>query len=185
MSLSGKALEAILELDDKDISSQDGVKLIVEKLNILYQKDELHEKFQDLENFESYRRASNTDIQQFLIEFDQRYHKLQRHQTTISEELLGFKLLKVANLSSHHEQLLKATITHIGYETKAKIKSVFSNEVQTPAAFENEVKMKAEPTFLTKESTSDEDEEYENNDEESANSSKFYQWHHNLPGTPN
>ena len=164
MSLSGKALEAILELDDKDISSQDGVKLIVEKLNILYQKDELHEKFQDLENFESYRRASDTDIQQFLIEFDQRYHKLQRHQTTISEELLGFKLLKVANLSSHHEQLLKA-----------KIKSVFSNEVQTPAAFENEVKMKAEPTFLTKESTSDEDEEYENNDEESANSSKFYQ----------
>ena len=62
-SLSGKALEAILELDDKDISSQDGVKLIVEKLNILYKKDELHEKFQDLENFESYRRASDTDIQ--------------------------------------------------------------------------------------------------------------------------
>ena len=111
MSLSGKALEAILELDDKDISSQDGVKLIVEKLNILYQKDELHEKFQDLENFESYRRASDTDIQQFLIEFDQRYHKLQRHQTTISEELLGFKLLKVANLSSHHEQLLTTFIS--------------------------------------------------------------------------
>ena len=113
VSLSGKALEAILELDDKDISSQDGVKLIVEKLNILYKKDELHEKFQDLENFESYRRASDTDIQQFLIEFDQRYHKLKRHQTTISEDRLGFKLLKAANLSSHHEQLLKATITHI------------------------------------------------------------------------
>ena len=112
-SLSGKALEAILELDDKDISSQDGVKLIVEKLNILYKKDELHEKFQDLENFESYRRASDTDIQQFLIEFDRRYHKLKRHQTTISEDRLGFKLLKAANLSSHHEQLLKATITHI------------------------------------------------------------------------
>ena len=112
-SLSGKALEAILELDDKDISSQDGVKLVVEKLNILYKKDELHEKFQDLENFESYRRASDTDIQQFLIEFDRRYHKLKRHQTTISEDRLGFKLLKAANLSSHHEQLLKATITHI------------------------------------------------------------------------
>ena len=150
-SLSGKALEAILELDDKDISSQDGVKLIVEKLNILYKKDELHEKFQDLENFESYRRASDTDIQQFLIEFDQRYHKLKRHQTTISEDRLGFKLLKAANLSSHHEQLLKATITHIDQETiKAKIKSIFSNEVQTPAAFENEVKIKDEPTFLTR-----------------------------------
>ena len=38
MSLSGKALEAILELDDKDISSKDGVKLIVEKLKCLIQK---------------------------------------------------------------------------------------------------------------------------------------------------
>ena len=160
MSLSGKALEAIRELDDKDISSQDGVKLIVEKLNILYKKDELHETFQDLENFKSYRRASDTNIQQFLIEFNQRYHKLKRHQTTISEDLLGFKLLKAANLSSHYEQLIKATISHKDYEAiKAKIKSIFSDEVQTPAAFEHEVKSKAEPTFLTKESTSEEDEE--------------------------
>ena len=62
MSLPGKAREAILELEDKDISSKDGVKLIVEKLNILSKKDELHEKFQDLENFEFYRRASDTNI---------------------------------------------------------------------------------------------------------------------------
>ena len=128
MSLSGKALEATLELDDKDISSKDGIKLIAKKLNILYKKDELHENFQDLENFESYRRASDTNIQQFLIEFDQCYHKLKQHQTAVSEDLLGFKLLKAANLSSHHEQLIKATITHIDYETtKAKIKSTNSS----------------------------------------------------------
>ena len=62
MPLSGKALESILELDDKDITSQDGVKLIVEKLNILYKNDELHKKFQGLKNFESYRRASDANI---------------------------------------------------------------------------------------------------------------------------
>ena len=49
ISLSGKALEATLELQDKDISSQHGVKLIVEKLTSYTKKDELHEKFQDLE----------------------------------------------------------------------------------------------------------------------------------------
>ena len=43
MSLSGKALKAILKLDDKDISRKDGFKLIVEKLNILYKKDELQD----------------------------------------------------------------------------------------------------------------------------------------------
>ena len=63
MSVSGKTLKAILELDDQDISSKDGFKLIFEKLIILYKKDELHEMFQDFENFESYRRASGTNIQ--------------------------------------------------------------------------------------------------------------------------
>ena len=63
----------------------------------------------------------------------------------------------------------KSTITHIDYETiKAKIKSIFSNKVQTLAAFEHEVEIKAEPTFLPKESTSEEDEEYENIDAESV-----------------
>ena len=71
MSLSGKALEAILELDDKNISNQDGFKPIAEKLNILYKNDELHEKFQDLEDLESYKRASKTNIQQFLIALPQ------------------------------------------------------------------------------------------------------------------
>ena len=98
-------------------------------MNISYKKDELHYKFQDLDNFESYRRASETNIQQFLIKFDQCYHKLKRHQTTVSEDLVGFKLLKAGNLS----------------------------KVQIPAAFEHEVKIKAESTFLKKESTSDED----------------------------
>ena len=36
-------------------------------LNMLYKKDELHEKFQDLESFKSYKRASDTNIQQVLI----------------------------------------------------------------------------------------------------------------------
>ena len=49
ISLSGKALEATLELHDEDIPSQHGVKLIVEKLTSYTKMDELHEKFQDLE----------------------------------------------------------------------------------------------------------------------------------------
>ena len=44
-----------------------------------------------------------TQTSQFLIEFDQRYHKLKQHQTKISENLLGFKLMKATKLLSHHE----------------------------------------------------------------------------------
>ena len=57
MSLEGKALDTILELDDKDISHKDGVTMIINKLNKLYKKDELNEKFEDLEKFENYKRS--------------------------------------------------------------------------------------------------------------------------------
>ena len=129
MSLEGKALDTILELDDKDISHKDGVTLIINKLNKLYKKDKLNKKFQDLEKFENYKRSSETPMQQFLADFDQAHNKLKRHGITICNDLLGFKLLKAANLSSHHEQLIKATINEVSYECIiTKIKSIFSND---------------------------------------------------------
>ena len=120
MSLEGQALDTILELDDKDISHEDGVSIIINKLNNLYKKDELNEKFEDLERFESYKRSSETQMQQFIADFDQTYNKLKRHGITICNDLLGFKLLKAANLSSHHEQLIKATITEVSYDNIKK-----------------------------------------------------------------
>ena len=55
MSLEDKALDTILELDDTDISHENGVNLIINKLNKLYKKDELNEKFEDLENLKTTR----------------------------------------------------------------------------------------------------------------------------------
>ena len=166
MSLSGKALETILELEDTIITGENGVKHILNKLDIIYKKDELHEKFQDLENFESYKRTSETNIHDFLIEFDQRYTKLRKYQITMTEDLLGLKLLRAANLNNQHEQLIKATITTINYENiKQKIKSVFSFENETPTS-EQQIRVKIEPTFYTKEDTSEEEDEFENNDTE-------------------
>ena len=95
----------------------------------MYKKDELNEKFEDLEKFENYKRSSETPMQQFLADFDQAYNKLKRLGITICNDLLGFKLLKAANLSSHHEQLIKATINEVSYECIInKIKSIFSND---------------------------------------------------------
>ena len=84
MSLEGKALDTILELDDKDISHKDGVTMIINKLNKLYKKDELNEKFEDLEKFENYKRSPETPMQQFLADFHQAYNKLKRHGISVT-----------------------------------------------------------------------------------------------------
>lgn len=73
---------------------------------------------------------------------------------------MGFKLLKVANLSHHCEQLVKATITEVRYDNIIKkINPIFSSETEKSST--QELQIKAEPTYYTKETTSDE-EDYDN-----------------------
>ena len=66
MSLEGKALDTILEFDDKDMLDDNGITTIINKLNSIYKKGELNEKFEDLECFESYKRSPETQMQQFV-----------------------------------------------------------------------------------------------------------------------
>lgn len=95
----------ILESVNNVIANKDGAKLIVAKFNSLYKKNELHEIIQDIKAFGSYKRASDTNIQKILITFNQRYHKFERPQTAITKDLIGFKLLKAAKLSSDPNSL--------------------------------------------------------------------------------
>ena len=57
LALDGEAQEAALELSSADISSEEGVTKIIERLDRIYAKDKLTEKFDAIEKFESYKRT--------------------------------------------------------------------------------------------------------------------------------
>ena len=76
-------------------------------------------KFEALELFEQYKRPTSTSIQEFLVEFDKSYG------TTMSTDMLGYRLLKSANLTVQNEQLIKAT-TELTYQSiKDPLKKIF------------------------------------------------------------
>ena len=55
LSLEGEAQDAILKLKINDITDKDGVDKVIERLNSLYKKDEVTEKYNALESFETYK----------------------------------------------------------------------------------------------------------------------------------
>lgn len=61
-------------------------------------------------------RLPEIQMQQFVAEFEEAYNKVKRHGMTSSNDFLGFKLLKAANLPHFYEQLIKATITEVSYD---------------------------------------------------------------------
>ena len=74
-------------------------------------------------------RKPNTSIQEHIHEFDKLHHKLQSHGTTISEDLLAFKLLKSCKLSNQDEKPSKGTVTELKLKNmKEQLKKIFPDK---------------------------------------------------------
>ena len=147
LSLEGKAQEVALQLNSNEISDEAGAQNIITKLNSLYKKDALIEKFNDVESYETYKRPSGSSMKNFIIEFEKRLYKVKSHGIQPSDDLSAYRLLKAANLSSSHEQLVKATINSLSLdEVKTKLSKIFSEDSNVADSMDK-ITLKEESTF--------------------------------------
>ena len=75
LSLEGEAQDAVLKLEPNQRTDRNWVKTIIDRLNEIYKKDELTQKYNALEAFETYRRQPNLKIRDFFTEFEKKYTK--------------------------------------------------------------------------------------------------------------
>ena len=137
LTLEGAAEEAALELDVSVINSNDGLKSIIQQLDKRYIKDRTLEKFQALEAFDSYQRKPERSINEHIHDLEKLYFKLKSHGTTISEDLLAYKLLKSVSVSPADEKLAKGTTNEFTFVSmKSQLKKIFpdANSISSPAA---------------------------------------------------
>ena len=145
-SLEGRALDAVLELDDKEINADDGVEKIIVKLDALFKKNTLTEKIECIEQFESIIRPEHKSVKDYIAEFDKCINKLRVHKIEYPEDVKGFKLLKGANVQPNEEKLIRATIDDITYDrVLKKLKDVYGQEKPSQPSFN----LKAESTLYT------------------------------------
>ena len=168
-SLSGKALEAVMQLSDAEINCNDGCKNVMAKLDEIYQKNTLTKKIEEIENFETLRRKDDSSIKVFIIDFERCVSKLKIHKIEYPSDVRGYKLLKGANLPPSEEKMVRASCETIDYDTVCKkLKSMYGDDKQsTTDSFD----LKNEPTFLAEAPDYEEgiirgeDDEYEHEDE--------------------
>ena len=72
LSLEDKAQDVALQIPRDQLAQENGVELIIQRLDKIFKKDELSQKFNSLEAFESYRRPENTSIGDFITGFEKR-----------------------------------------------------------------------------------------------------------------
>ena len=98
LSLEVELQDVVLELETCAISGGDGEDKIT-MFKLIYNKDELSEKYNALESFEKYRNSYSTSIPDSLTEFKKSYNKTKSYANIWSDDLLAYRLLKSANLS--------------------------------------------------------------------------------------
>ena len=125
----------MLRVPKEEIIKEDGIHKIILKLNELYKKDSILSKFQTLDSFKTFKHPSGMSLQKFINEFDRRLYNVKTFGTTMSSNILGYRLLKAANLSPNDEHLIKATLTqtlHYSF-VKELLKQSFSDSRQAVA----------------------------------------------------
>ena len=87
-SLEDEALDAVLEIDESDITKENGADFIIELLNRLFKKDSTVTTYQALEAFMTFKRPSNRSIQAYFNEFDKRLFKTKSYGNMMSDDIL-------------------------------------------------------------------------------------------------
>ena len=104
LTLEGKAREAILEMDALSLNTENGMKLMYEKLDTLYKDDKPQSALISYETFEKYQRPSDMSVCDYLIEFDRLTARLSDYEIKLPEPVLAYRALKSVNLSQENEQ---------------------------------------------------------------------------------
>jgi hypothetical protein len=106
------------ELTLDELKGEHGLEHLIEFLDKNLQEDDLLDSCEKYEHFEDYKRAANHNINEYINEFDLRYHKILKKNMVLPQEILAFRLLKCANITKEERLLV---MTGMDYNNKATI----------------------------------------------------------------
>ena len=132
----------------------DCIKDLIECFDQLFRKDETCSAYEANETFEKFVRPPSMSISDYIIQFELLYTKAKSHNMEILDGVLAYHLLNHANLSEHHKQLVRATVTHMKYSVmEDQLRKVFANTARISHTKE-EPPVKLEPcgSFCTQNS---------------------------------
>ena len=153
LTLTGQAKEVANQVSTEDKKKENGVEILLEKLDEAFMKEPERRKFMAYQSFEECVRKDDMSICEFMREFDMKYYKMKEKGMELPDEVLAFRLVKNCALSDiQREQVMAASKPLSFKEVRSTLKRMFessggtglSNEVGLQA-----IKVKAEPVYMS------------------------------------
>ena len=127
LSLEGDARDAVLSIGKENLKSAEGYKLIVEKLDSLYAKDDSQMAYLTIDQFFKYRRPLDMPVDEFLRKFELLKTRVEAFNLKIDEHILAYLLINCANMPEKKTDVVKACMKELTFkEIRAKIVAIYS-----------------------------------------------------------
>ena len=130
LSLTGKAQKASEELGIEVLKTDQGMTELMKRLDRLYLQNSGLRQFNAFYNLNYFRRSEETNLHDFMGEFEHMYFKLEKENVKLPDTVIAFCLLSCCNLSETDRNLVMVGQDEITYDNmKAAILRVFGNRV--------------------------------------------------------
>ena len=127
LALKGQARDVVRNLKPADIGTATGYDLLIKELDRVYLKDNSTQAFVAFKDFYEYKRSSGQNFSEFIVEYDQRYNKLEKYDMALPQGVQAFFLLKAANLPADSEKLARATAKLEYNDMREKLSRIFGD----------------------------------------------------------
>ena len=155
MALKGKAKEAVKEMEISEIKVENGLGVMITKLDKLFKTDDNQAAYLAYRDFENLIRPTEMNFQDFIIKFEASNSEIRRHKMELPDGVLAYRFLHSANLKDDEIKLCRATISDFTYdEMKKKVLSLFGDKVQCKS---EEMAIKSEPVFYAQQNNKPEE----------------------------
>ena len=129
LSLKDKPREVALEIQVEKLNADDGVKVLIEELDKLFERDQVDQAYATYTNFDKFQRNESMKMSDYMIEFEARYNKCKKYEMPLPDAILAFKLLDNAGLSQNDRQLALTACSDLKFNTmKAALNRIFGTK---------------------------------------------------------
>lgn len=160
MALRGSAENIVSLIPNDLIRSENGCKLILEKLDALFLPDKFEKCFWPYRALKLIQRAPNVKIRDFIIQFEQTYLEFESVNSSLPDTIVGYDLLTACMLTKSQIMMVKAALGNDdSYKNmKATLKRMFAEDdrKESESPLKNDSDIIEDKTFYLEEKSKDE-----------------------------
>ena len=135
LSLSGRAREASSEIPADRLKQENGVEVLLNKLDELFLVDKGRQQFTAFHELYNLRKPTEMTVRNFVSKFEHVYFKFSEQGMTLPDAVRAFMLLSSCNLCDSEQQLAMSAVIDVNYSNmKSALCRIFGSDISVPVS---------------------------------------------------